>query len=381
MWHVSNVLAGRLLDSHQLLTRFTFTSRSNEIIELMTPVVGGTIQVDRTAAQRRRCSFTAIAIDDAIDNRFGDLVPATSDDFLAPFGSTVKIERGIVGHENEMIPLGTFRLTSAKVDDTADGLAVACEATDLSVAVSRYKLVYAYAPVAGTNYVTAIRTLLNSRAPAGVIWTFNSVDTTYTTPKGMVFDVGDDPWDAASKMAASIGYEVYFDREGIINITPVPDLTSMENLTPDWEFVEGENCTMISLSNDLNSDPGYNGVVVSSDTSDTAPIRAAFWDANPESATYYLGPYGTVPYFEQLEGITTTKQAQDAAKGLFSKIAGVTSQLNLTTIPNPLLDPNDVIQVTRGRSKIDDTYLVDALDIPLGAGDSQSITCRGKVIK
>lgn len=380
MWHVSNVLAGRLLDSHQIITRFTFISRSNEIIQLTTPVVGGTIQVDRTAAQRRRCSFTAVAVRDPFDNRFGDLVPATSDDFLAPFGSTVMIERSVRGHESEWIPLGTFRIISASVEDSAEGLSIACEAADLSTPISRYKLVYAYAPAAGTNYVTAIQTLLNSRAPAGVSWTYNVVDTTYTTPTGMVFDVGDDPWDAASKMAAAIGYEVFFDREGVINIVPVFDLTSIEEAVPVWEYVEGVNCTMTGLKNDLNSDPGYNGVVVSSDTSDTAPIRAAAWDTNPASATYYLGPYGTVPYFEQVEGITSTTQAQDAARGIYSKIAGVTAQLNITAVPNPLLDPDDVIRVQRTRSKIDDVYLIDALDIPLGAGDSQSITCRGKVI-
>lgn len=315
-------------------------------------VLGGTVNVDATAAVRRRCTVTIVDPD-------GTLTPSTAADELAPYGNELRISRGIVLDTGpEILPLGVFSIAAVSVIDEGHRI-IRVTGYDRSRKVARARFTEPYVVAEGTNYSTAIKALLESRVDG---LTFLLSSTSFTTP-ALVFAEDADPWAEATKMAKAIGFELFFGPDDITVLRPEPDPA---NAPLAWEYVDGENATFVAIENTLSDEPGYNGVVVIGEhPSLAAPVRAEAWDADPASPTYYLGPYGRVPTFVRSQFISTTTQAQDAADAQLQRVLGGTEQLRFTAIPNPAHEAGDVVRVVRDELGLDDFVVLDAFDIPL----------------
>jgi hypothetical protein len=348
-----------------------------QVIDTLTGDIGGvvldgTVTMDRENAIQRRAS---LYIADPVRLRTPDysFLYSTPEGGLSPYGNELRIYRGLmVNRKPELVSLGIFGISDVQITDSNSGgssfvssgrtdsaLTISITGYDRSRKVSRNKFDAIYKIAAGTNYATAIRSLIQSRV-SGLSYNFQT--TTYATP-ALVFDVGDDPWDKAREMAKSMGAELFFDGDGICVLRPI---TASVNLPTSWEYREGDNAIILDVDRQITDEDAYNKVVVTGETTDDAPpVRAVAQDDNPESHTYVGGPYGVVTRHEVSSLIKTTAQAQAAADALLDQAVGGTEKVTITAIPHPGHEPGDVIYVQRARANVAARYVMDSFDIPL----------------
>lgn len=355
--------------SHQVYSYIDVISPTQETFRL--PATGGEITVDRTAEIRRALRGTCI-------DPTGLLVPVSQASVLTPYGTLLKPYRGVKYTDGtiEVLPLGVFRLSKATVNDTTGGSPdIQLEAYDLSRTVQRDKFTSPYVIDTGTNLVDAIQSILERTFPD---LNYDAISTTRVTTAPKLYDVGADPWSAASDLATSLGCELYFNVEGWIVIAPPVDIDALPS--PDFTYIEGQQCTMTSLSRVFTDEPGFNGIVLTGESpGDELPaVRAVSWDEEPTSATYHLGPYGEVPQFITDQTIKTQDDAQATSDQLLRNLLGFSSGLTVTGIVNPSYEAGHVVQVERARSHVTGLYAVDAFNVPLRATDLQNLTLRAK---
>lgn len=322
----------------------------------------GKVTVDAKNALRRRCDVTLV-------DPTGTLTPERATDLLTPYGNELRLYRGVhLSTGPALIPLGVFGISDCDVDDDADELRIRLTGFDRSRRVRRARFPDVYAVPAGTNVATAIRDLIASRVPG---LTYNLATTSATTPT-LVFDAGDDPWKAATEMADSIGCDLFFDAQGVVTLR-----RRVPSSSPAWTFQEGPAATLLALGRKSSDEETYNHVVVTGETPENAaPVRAEAVDDDPTSPTYIGGDYGDVVRFYQSQFIRTVEQAQAAADGFLARSLGQTEQVGLSAIPQPALDVDDVVEVTRKRSKVSGLYVIDSLSIPLKFSGAMSVRMR-----
>jgi hypothetical protein len=268
-----------------------------------TPITGplnitaGSVTLDRTAAQRGRCTITLAE---------PLLIPTTTGGTLTPYGYEVALRRGVVHADGsrEYGPLGVFPIQTSALDGVT--LVTDIAGTDRSQLVVDARLEDDYAIAAGTNYGTAIRGLIDAGVP-GLEYVF--ISTTYATP-ALVFAAQADRWDAARGMATSIGCELYFDGTGRCVLRAEPTFRT----APLWTISDGEGGVMLSAALSMDRAPAYNRVIATGEhTGNNAVPRGEWTDDNPGSPTYYFGPFGRKPRFYASTFITTPEQAVSAA--------------------------------------------------------------------
>ncbi|MFJ4828387.1 DUF5047 domain-containing protein [Streptomyces sp. NPDC088747] len=368
-------LLAEISRSHEVYSYVDVISPTQERRRL--PATGGEVGVDRTAAIRRTCKATCI-------DPLGVLVPSGTDSLLTPYGTELRPYRGVryaptpehPEGETEVVPLGVFRLSKVTIQDTTGGSPdIQLEAYDLSRTVARDKFTSPYVIATGTNIIDAIKAILERTFPD---LSYDSISTTRTTTAPRLYDVGDDPWEAVTVLAQTLGCDVYFDVEGWVVIAPPVDIDALP--APEFTYIEGERCTMLDLSRVFTDEPGHNGIVLTGESpGDELPaVRAVAWDEEPTSATYHLGPYGEVPQFITDQLIKTQEEAQATADQLLQNLLGFSSQLSISSIVNPAFEAGHVVEVVRARSHVSGLYAVDAFNVPLSAKGTQSLTLRQK---
>ena len=373
MISVSAAFNAALVASHRIATLVEIwsppTASSPAALLYSGPyVTDGNVKVDATNAIRRSGQLTVV-------DPTGTLTPATAGDILSPLaGNEAYIYRGITypSGATELVLLGVIGLSDTTVTDEGAGLTIALSGYDRARRVQRAKLTDTYAISAGTNVVTAIQALVSSRVPG---LTYAMVPTAYTTP-GVIYQTGDDPWQRATELAASIGYELFFDNAGTCVCQPVPDPTTA---APVWTYSEGMHATIVKLARQFKDDDTYNDVIVTGEgTGVGVPVRAQVQDTNPASPTYVNGPYGDVVSVISSSLVTTTAQALAMAQATLTRSVGVAESLTFDAIVNPAHDVNDVITVNRARSWVASDYVIDALTIPLRADAALTAVARRK---
>lgn len=344
------------------------------------PVLGGSVSVDYNSESRR--SVQGLTLVDTT----GDLLPRSSHDLLTPYGTEVRLWYGVGAHPRSLVPgtlasyttsddqewisFATCRISVVEVSD--DGAPqVTVEGFDRSRTIARNLFTTPYIIGAGTNYVTAISAMVQDRLP-GV--TMDLVDGVTDTTPLIVIDPESNPWGEITKMATTIGCDAYFDSDGQFVLAVVADPATAE---PVWTYREGQDSILVSSARRLDDDPGYNGVVLTAEsTTIPAPLRSEVWDTNPNSPTYVDGRYGRVPKFVSSPYPTTQAQADAFANAELARIVGGTEQVTLATVPHPLHEPGDCVRVVRAASGMDQAALVDSFTIPIGVTESMPINLR-----
>jgi hypothetical protein len=346
------------------------------------PILGGNVTVDALAPVRRTLDLTLV--DD--DGRFVDaarrITPGGPGDIFSPYGSMIRIQYGVevpgypgpFGESFYWLEEGWFRISTSDAD--GDG-AVKITGSDLARTVSRAAPLVPIVYPPGTLYTAAIRNVVAGGLPPAVARRVcydlaTIVDSEETTPL-IVLDAKADRWAEATRMAKAIGYRVYFAENSGLQLIPAPDPAKQP---PVARYVENETA-LLAAAQSLTDDPGYNGVVLDAEaTTLPAPLRSIVWDENPDSPTYHLGPYGEVPYFMTSAYVASQVQADAAARAeLLRWIAG-TERIQVSIVPDPAAQVEDISEVRRSRSGIDNLYRTDRLVLPLGEGDAMPLTCR-----
>lgn len=334
-------------------------------------LIDGEVQIEAGGSNRR--SFRGTILDPN-----GDLVPRSMADLLAASGNELFIERGIRFDDGtlQMYPLGVF-LIGASTGKFGPHGEVEVVGLDRAQKVRRSRHIRPYVVLAGTNYSTAIKTMLLSRVPT---LQFNFASTTRLTPALVWGEQTDnDPWRDAQEMATAIGYDLFFDAQGICVLRPA---VNADTAPIAAEYIEGWNSTVLSGEREFEGDSSYNGVIATGESSSApTPVRAEVWDTNPDSPTYAGNPIGTskfgaIPFFFASPLLNTDAEALAAANSILLKVVGGNEKISLSAIPDPRRDVDEGVRVFSLGAKVDGTYVTDTVSIPISIGGSMTMTMR-----
>jgi hypothetical protein len=355
----------------------------------------GSFTVDRNSEFRRTGEITLEVIPTIPPPL---LMPCTPQSLISPFGTELFIETGVAaiagvsGSDSpdfQWVPSGLFAIATSTVDDTGMDCTITLNLYDRSWAIAQrvLKNPWNFPATSTGNFVQEIQLLLNT------VWNeqqdvaplqFNIVPTGATVPQAS-YDQGADPWQACMDMANSIGYELFFDVNGIVVGRPIPNpLTTPVtwNFSDDVTYVQGLGgtsstalfgdaySTPVEVSVAMTRDGIYNDIVIQgTGTANAAqyngagletspqPLLAEASDSNPLSPTYIGGPMGDVPNFIQ-SSLVTVDGAQPMANNDLAQTLSTAWKVTVGAPPNPIFDVSDVVTVTRPRVGLTNAVVV-----------------------
>jgi hypothetical protein len=328
MYPVSDRFLARLAESHQVATEVKLFLTDGRVIDL--EHTGGSVSVDRAQAIRRTCSITVA--DPA-------LIPRSPTDQLATYGARLRVARGVEYGDGtrELVPLGVFRLDSVE-GDVSEG-PVTLQGKDLAAIVQDDKFTEPF--TATGTVVGAVASLIQRSIPDADV-----ISTIVDAPIGTrIFDVEADPWAGAQEIAAAAGAEVYPNADGVFVIATLPDLLTT---APVWAVEAVEGGVYVSGSRSMTSDNVYNGVLARGEntTDNVAPVSYLATDSDVNSPTYWGGPYGRRPLFYSSSTLTTLAACTQAANLKLATARAPNSSGDISSLPNPALEPGDVLRIT-----------------------------------
>jgi hypothetical protein len=330
-------------------------------------VVSGSMTEDSTAQVRHDFALTVADPD-------GELRPTDPADLLMPFATRVRISRGLRHVDGTWEDITTI---IGRVDETRFRLG---EGTVSMSGLDRSALLQEGSPVparilAGRNAATAIRDLLWVKDPT---IEFDLMVTDWTFPQ-LSFPVDTDLLAEAVKNAATIGAEVFCTRDDRIALQPIPTATG----PAVCRFVEGENSTVLGGDQAWKSYRVPNGVIVTGQHSSmSSPVRAEVRDEDPNSPTYWKGPYGYHPKFVTSERITTAGQALAMARGELERRLGGAHEIELSVIPDPSVEAGDVADVSIPSLGVEGLFVVSRVSLSFGDPSAEmGVTLRSGVVE
>ncbi|MFK4868977.1 DUF5047 domain-containing protein [Streptomyces sp. CSMPJR101] len=350
MYPVSDRFLARLAESHTVATQVQLFLTDGRVVDL--EHTGGSVSVDRASTVRRTCSV--MVADPA-------LIPRTPTDQLATYGARLRVARGIDygdGSQPELVPLGLFRLDSVD-GDVNDGPAT-LQGKGLEAVVQDDKFTTPY--TATGTVVGAVTALIQRSIPAADV-----ISLVADTPIGSrVFDVEADPWAGAQEIAAAAGAEVYCNADGVFVIGALPDLVTA---TPVWAIEATDGGVYISADRGMSSERVNNGVLARGEnTSDNVPpVSYLAVDDDPNSPTYWDGPFGRRPKFISSSAYTTVNLCTQAAIAELAKSKAPNASGDISSLPNPALEPGDVLRVMHEDGSRE-LHQVASFSVPLDPG-------------
>jgi hypothetical protein len=180
----------------------------------------------------------------------------------------------------------------------------------------------------------------------------------------------DDAHAFLSKLADSKGCVLRFNRLGELdvqlrNIPPGAD--------PIYTVQPGPGGNLVGASRKVTREGVYN-IVVSRGSDPTNPTGYQLAYNEEDGPLIWTGPFGTVPRYYASPLILTNDQAKSAAEMVLSRYKGLPSSLSLLSVPNPALDPLDVVQAVIGGERAN--HLIDQVSIPLAGSQPVQIVTR-----
>ena len=318
----------------------------------------------------------------------------------------------------QWVPMGIYAIASTTVEDTGVNLATNISVYDRSWVISQRAFIqpYNFPATASGNFVDEITQLIQfvwgvNQATLELIpntppLTFNITPTTATVPTA-AYDQGSDPWQAAIDMANAVGYELYFDVNGVVVGKPVPNPAAQPvtwNFTDDSASIFGAGgavsgggsaqlfgsvySTPAAIEIDMTRDGIHNDVYITgtgtsnapaSTTGSDAPVLAEAADVSPPgvSPTSVYGPMGDIPDFVSSNLTVSTTQAQQAAQtDAYNSLSGAW-QVIISITPNAMFDVDDVVTITNARCGLDALpVIIDTLDYTVSYSDLSKLTGR-----
>jgi hypothetical protein len=366
MYATSAAFKSAIVSDHIVIGKAEIWNADRKLIDF--DIDTGKVSVSTSNAIRRTCEVHLTT-----DRSSTNFVPDDGFDFVAPFGNQLRIYRGIqyADGTEEYVPLGVFVITEVQIQDTNAGVSMSVRGEDKSIIVSRNKWTSTYQMVSGTLEASLTALLQNRYADIEV-----DFPTTNVTVNQIVLgaDSNLDPWKDAVMLAQLVGYDLYFDVNGIATMRQFPTLDAASVVAT---YEEGNGTTITSLDRKISTKETYNGVIYTVEGSQvTTPIRVEVWDEDTTSPTYRYGVFGSVPTFITTNVLGTSADAIKAATLLLNTYIGQQEEITFESIVDPSLDVNDVIYVKSVGAKVDRTVIIDSMDIPLEYTGTLNVNTR-----
>ncbi len=299
--------------------------------------------------------------------------PATEFDQLFPNGGAdLFLERGIERGDGsrEWVSLGYHRLDKVRQRRAPDG-PITIDASDRMATIIDARLTEPRQYSAATTVRTIIEDLVLELFPAA---------TLVLTGFGPDEQIGADQicererYTFLNDIAKSRGCTLYFDYAGRFVMEPVPDYSG---ITPVWTIEHGARGVLIELSREISRESVFNAVVADGEqVGDAEPVHAVAYDLNPQSPTRWDGPFKQVPRYYSSSFLRTEEQALAAATAMLRRSTGVPYVIDFNIVPNPALEPLDLVEVRYSNSLRTELHVLDTLRIPMVARRSMTGTTR-----
>jgi hypothetical protein len=301
--------------------------------DLATPVtvdiLSGQVTVDANARVRRQASLeVAFSLQDQAAR---DLVRSL------PFGGYATIERGIRYADGsvERVQLGRFRV-DAIVWRELQGSAM-LTLSDRMAQIQDDQFTVPYQPAGLRPSDAAVQAV---QQVFGTTIQYHVLTSPATEPAiGTTTAYLDDRAACLTDLASSVGAETLFDNLGDFVIRPAGVAGA-----PVWTVDAGDRGALLEAEETLDRSSVRNGVVVrgQADAETDAFYALATYD-DPTAPTRWGGPFGNVAMIVDSTTVTSQAQADATARSLLNLRLGLQRTLTLQAIPNPALEPGDVI--------------------------------------
>lgn len=335
-----------------------------------------TMTFDRNNIIRRNAT---VVLTETSTDGLPALVPVTAGDLLAPFGNVFVLAYVIKYSNGDTEPINvlTGDAETVKVSDPGSDLAITLNVYDRARAYQRAGFQDTVVVPPFTAIEGAIMQILTS-IQVGFTPIYNFMATGFATGSSpSVYDIGDDPWQAVTDLATSAGCEIFHDPNGTCLLIPTPNPLTQPI---SWYYDEGKNLatdlertlTRAGVGNYVVRDGEGTGVV--------PPVRGIWMDTSPLSRTYIGGTFGVQVDYATSPLINTQPMAQNAAQAAGYVNMGSIESIDLTSIPKPDHDCDDVIGVARVRAGVPAGTLYVLDSGTLGFGNQGLLDTQGRAI-
>lgn len=350
-----------LAHSHRVLTEVVLF-RTDGTAEALDHT-GGEVTVDAGSAVRRTCT---VHLPDPA------LIPRSPADQLSVHGARIRISYGLEHADGlrETVPLGAFRLD--EVDGDVDTGPVTLTGSSLEAAIIDDRFIEPRRLGSATSALGGISSLIEETLPDAVILP----EVADASVGARTWDQQDDRWEACRELATALGADIGTDADGRFVVRKLPDVDA-EHVV--WEVAAGEGGALVSAVRGMTRRGVYNSVTAVGENAeeDVPPVTATVQDEDPGSPTYVYGPFGRVPLFYSSPLLTSTHAAAAAAASLLRARRRPNARADLTALPNPCLEPGDVLRVLYGGGERE-LHQVRALRYDLGTGAMDITTVSGQ---
>jgi Domain of unknown function (DUF5047) len=320
-----------LRESHQVSVAANVYTPTAPTTPIAVDIISGQVTIDANARVRRHASLEiAFSLQDATAR---DLVRSL------PFGGTATIERGIRYPDGsvERVQLGRLRVDSI-VWRELQGSAM-LTLSDRMAQIQDEAFTVPFQPTGmhpSDAVVQAVRDVF------GTTIQYHVLTSPATEPViGSMTVYLDDRAAALTDLASSVNAETLFDNQGDFVIRPTGSSGA-----PAWIIDAGDRGAMLSAEETLDRSSVRNGVVVRGQAdAETEPFYALATYDDPNAPTRWGGPFGRVAMISESTTITSQAQANAAARSLLNLRLGLQRTLTLQSLPNPALEPGDIIQL------------------------------------
>lgn len=366
MYPASAAFKAEVITDHVVIAKAEVWNQDQKLATLA--IDKGSVKIDVKSAVRRACQVHLVT-----DRTTANLVPDNDFDTLSPFGNELRLYRGVQYSDGteEYVPLGVFLMTDVDISDTNEGVEITVSGEDRSLKISRNKWLEPY-QVTNGPLEDAIEALLQDR--------YDDVQTNFPITNVTINQVvlgsenENDPWKDAVELCELVGYDLYFDNNGIAIMRQFP---TVDGAVVVASYNEDTTTTVTSLDRRISSKDTFNGVIYTVEGTEVeAPIRVEAWDEDTTSPTYRYGAFGEAPTFITTSLLSTENEAITAAKSLLNRFIGAQEQISWNGLVDPTLDVNDVVYIKATGAKVDRIVIIDSLDIPLSPEDTLNADAR-----
>jgi hypothetical protein len=364
MLPVSDRFLAALRETHSISVAASVYRPSAPTLPIAVQPLGGSLTIDRDARVRRQASLdVAFTLTDQVTR---DTVREL------PFGGQAVIERGIRYADGtvERVQLGRFRVESI-VWQELQGQATLTLA-DRMAQIQDEPFVTPFAP-AGLHPSDAVVHAVFQVFGDSILYRVETDPASEPVLQDVVYD--EDRSAALSDLASSVNAETMFDQNGDFLIRPRDRSAEVA-----WTVDAGDRGVMVAAAETLDRSSVRNGVLVrGQESADLPPFEALATYDDPSAPTRWGGPFGKVALISSSTAITSQEQAEATARSLLNLRLGLARTLTLQSVPNPALEPDDLIELVfaDGRTEI---QTINSVQLGLDSGGELALTTSSQLL-
>lgn len=320
------------------------------ILENQVPMTSGSLSTDRSRNTRYEASVEIGMYD-------WDTLPINSK------GTRIRLYQGLesIG-VRERVQVGEYQVFSYKRTNRGT---VSTTLKGLENYLIEAQFIRPRTPPYGVSIIATITDLIHEVLPDSEVVVQCSTDQLVRATGAWEKD----RWgDAITALARAIDAEVYCGYDGRFYIVDAPDLAS---LAGQYRIAGGVGGVLVSEDRSDTRDEVYNAVSVSANSSDqtTPPLWAWARDNDPDSPTYFYGPYGQRVRYYSSQFFTAESQCQAYADRLLIESLAPNRTLSIGTAPIPFLEAGDPVTVESQQGYPVGVHLINKTGLPLGTAD------------